>query len=321
MLVSLCFYIYAVKNMIFRMFLIKRKQINNKTQRIIMAQAPPNNGFSQLTAPILNPASINNNQALPSGFSTVNYTSGTARLAAAAGKAKAPISITTATQGAPTKANLNNGNVGDSQDYNTRQSAIGSAARTYKVSLVGNLQSNRYTKLFSGNTINSNIPSSQDYVTFDVMPNLRESGSVNLLNISDVRSIASFVFWTGTASRIFSINAKLVSRTQAEADANYQRLFKIKSWRMPVSEVKLGAGTTPEVLMLFAYGQNINGVPVAVQSVSVDYNDEADQILTSSNNPMPIVLGVSIELVEVRNLRDFRSFNYDEFRQGILPRW
>ncbi len=210
----------------------------------------------------------------------------------------------------------------DSQDYNTRKTALGTESWTYKVSLVGNLQGNAYTYLFSGNKIGySNISSNQDLVTFEVTPTLTESGSVNLMNISDLRSIASFIFWTGTASRMFSISAKLISRTQEEADSNYQKLFKLKSWRMPVSEPSIGKGTTPEVLMLFAYGQNINGVPVAVQSLSVDYSDESDQILTSSNNPIPIILPVRIELVEVRNRQDFRSFNYDQFRQGILPRW
>lgn len=99
-----------------------------------------------------------------------------------------------------------------------------------------------------------------------------------------------------TSSRKFTINAKLVSRTPQEADANARILDLVRTWVLP----DFGAtGATPPVLRLYGYrNKNIDARKVIMLSYSWGFNDEVDYIYTNSQ-PMPVIGNIEISLEEV----------------------
>jgi hypothetical protein len=163
-------------------------------------------------------------------------------------------------------------------------------------------------------------------VIFNATPDMSEAGTVILVDIGDIRAAASIVFYMGSPSRAFSINAKFISRTAQEATANNTYLNTLKAWRMPVLGKGEGlGGAEPETLRLFAYGNVIRGIPVMIQSLNVEYSSEIDYINTKDINGVaiwvPIIQNVSIVLKEVRSSDDLGSFIYADYKKGNLTQW
>lgn len=116
------------------------------------------------------------------------------------------------------------------------------------------------------------------FVEFDVTPDITESGSVSYFEASDIRGPASILMYMGSPSRTFSISAKLVSRTPAEAARNQKYIHTLKSWRMPESYVGgINAGT-PTLLYLQGYGKMFKDIPVVMTDLSIELSSEHDFI-------------------------------------------
>jgi hypothetical protein len=97
-------------------------------------------------------------------------------------------------------------------------------------------------------------------------------------------------------------------------------------------------GAPPEVLYLYGYssmgnndrsqtqGVNINRIPTVLTSLSIRYPDDVDYLPTfdaaggTSQNaePFPIIMDVSIELVETHSPVGYEQFNISKFKTGSL---
>lgn len=95
-------------------------------------------------------------------------------------------------------------------------------------------------------------------------------------------------------------------------------------------------GSPPAVLLFSAYSkvgdgtqtnssgtktlQNINRVPVLIQSLSIPYPSDVDYInAEGSNVPVPIVMTIDISLVETHSPLEYEKFSLDSFKLGLLP--
>lgn len=189
-----------------------------------------------------------------------------------------------------------------------------------------------------------------DSVIFYVTPELTESRSVSYNEISDIRQAGSIVIYMGTASRTYSINAKMVARTGDEADLTYKNTHILKSWCMPKagapewwdnggsgntlsndgvtaaidSSIALGSNN-PVILKLYGYGKRqLRGVTVVMESLSIEYPADMTYIKCNSTEAyIPIVQTFNIGLKEVHNTEEIDpdNFSLSEYKAGTLENW
>lgn len=245
-------------------------------------------------------------------------------------------------------SNSNNGNnqrntsplILSDNDYLRRKAKIAKANTVAKVSLVGRTQAGH---AYSGTSVLGSIASPSDashkalsmrnnklknkfktthvktemsVVTFDVSPEISESGQTITTDISNMRSASGIVIYMGTPGRNFSINASLISRTATEADENLYRLNVLRAWREPVSALD-----EPETVRLYAYNNNIKGIPLILQSISINYPIDVDYISATNGEKVPIIQTVSLGFKEVRTIDDIFAFDYQKFKDGTLDGW
>lgn len=98
-------------------------------------------------------------------------------------------------------------------------------------------------KLTSKNVSAKNV--AYNSVVFFVTPEISEARTVSYAEISDVRLPASILIWMGTPSRNFSINAKFLARSTAEANVAFRNLNLLKSWC--VTNASLGANKLTKI--------------------------------------------------------------------------
>lgn len=159
-------------------------------------------------------------------------------------------------------------------------------------------------------------------VVFDIQPDVSEAASASYAEFAEARLPSSILIYQGTPARNFSINAKMISRTESEATANYGKLMMLKSWRFPERFVE-----TPSILRLYGYNGLFNGIYTVMTNINVEYSSEVDYISTSGGTRMPIVMDVSISLKEAQALEDsdisrvLSGFDITSFRQGRLDGW
>lgn len=169
-----------------------------------------------------------------------------------------------------------------------------------------------------------------DYeVVFEVSPEITESGSASYVDISDIRGPASILYYQGSASRNFSISAKFVSRTTAEATQTARNLHILKSWRVPESTTG-GVGLSPPTLLyLQGYGSLLKNIPVVMTDLSIELPSEHDYV-EDGVTAVPIITSVSISLREAHGLADsdgedtlsqLGRFNIIDYRLGRLEGW
>lgn len=161
-------------------------------------------------------------------------------------------------------------------------------------------------------------------VLFEVQPELSESKSTNYVEIGEIRSSASLLIFMGSPSRNFSLNAKLVSRTEEEATQNFEYLHRLKGWSMPDPkyQTKISGHGVPRTLLLYAYGKNIKGIPTVIKTLNIDYPVDCDYIITQDKDArMPIILNISIQLQETRTPDELTAFNIEQYKTGQLPWW
>ena len=164
-----------------------------------------------------------------------------------------------------------------------------------------------------------------DAIEFYITPEISESKSVSYVNISEIRQAASFLIYTGSPSRKWSINAKLLARTPKEADKTWREVQLLRSWTNPdesyQSNAKSGYGV-PHVLKLYGYGKTWQGIPVVIDSLNIEYGSDVDYVQTDYGTNVPIIMSVSINLTEARSIDDlFKKFNLEQFKRGTLPGW
>ena len=95
----------------------------------------------------------------------------------------------------------------------------------------------------TGTTITTSSGVSTGSVSFDVTPDINESGTASYFEASEIRAPCSILIYMGSPSRTFQINAKLISRTTAEAYATEQKVNILRSWRMPESSDYFSLGS------------------------------------------------------------------------------
>lgn len=157
-------------------------------------------------------------------------------------------------------------------------------------------------------------------VLFESMPEIEESGATIYASLDDIRAPASILIYLGSPARSFNINHKFISRTVAEANKAFKYVAMLKAWRMPRKSFSGAMDATPETLKLYGYGQNLNGIPTAIQNLNISMPLDCDYI-TSDYGPVPIVWPVSISLKEMHSYNDMKAFNYDQYKSGNLRSW
>ena len=183
-----------------------------------------------------------------------------------------------------------------------------------------NEDGNRYrVKLVTQRTAR-NGPSSQERVIFNVTPEFSESRTVNYSTIDPVHMPGQIYVYKNTSARTYSISAaKLISRTQEEAEINLNYLWLLRSWQMPRFGVKSSTinkeqrnvrvaqrsndgeldteerqkilskagvellGSPPPVLYLSAYSQGSGGN----QSAKREHINRVPVVIQSLNIPYP----------------------------------
>lgn len=93
----------------------------------------------------------------------------------------------------------------------------------FKVKLVSAVDYSRSENLRAGK-----------HVTFDVTPQISESGPVEYESIKLIHAPTTFQSYVTTPARNFTLSeAKLISRTPTEARDNIEKINILRSWRMP----------------------------------------------------------------------------------------
>lgn len=192
-------------------------------------------------------------------------------------------------------------------------------------------------------------------VIFDVSPEFRESRQVLYKNIDPLHAPGGIYQYASTASRTFSIEAKLIARSINEATRNLAYIQYLRAWAMPVfgsvgNNAPVGEdilGAPPAVLLLTAYspgkpkvsdtqktvsnptvngydvvtptyGSNIYNIPVVITSLDIPFPCDVDYIPTVNSYPVPMVTTVSILLVETHSPNKYSGYNLQDFKNGSL---
>lgn len=86
----------------------------------------------------------------------------------------------------------------------------------------------------SDNRYKIKLRGADGFVTFDVTPDFIETRNVNYSTIEPLHQPGQIYVYKNTSSRNFNIsNARMISRTQEEADKNLRRLHMLRGWTMP----------------------------------------------------------------------------------------
>lgn len=183
---------------------------------------------------------------------------------------------------------------------------------------------------------------SKQMVVFDTMPSFYESNEAQYSTVSPTHMITDYHVYDHSPSRSFELSeVKLVSRNQKEARINLQKILTLKGWTKSYfgdisgpagDELKNWLGAPPEVLLFSAYSSpkhrgHFDRIPVVLGKVSVNYPNDVDYIPTASfgdddvlgGTPFPLLMTVSLTLMEQHSLEEISAFNLHAYRNGILP--
>lgn len=184
------------------------------------------------------------------------------------------------------------------------------------MSVTGNntVSGNNYkVRLISVTSLKNGSINDPDQVSFDVTPSFSESGSVDYAAITPVHMPGGIQVYKRTNSRTFTIGAKLISRTVAEATQNMQYLQTLRAWRFPyfginsskkANEDRVRAQTNSQDSNVSAAQQN-KGAIATLNSSSIELLGAPPPVLylyaysTSANDDRPTAYGVNINRVPV----------------------
>lgn len=171
------------------------------------------------------------------------------------------------------------------------------------------------------------------YVNFSVSPEISESKSVNYIEISEIRQAASILVFIASPGRNFTVNAKLVSRSEAEAAQNFSRLNLMKSWSMPDKQGGSRVSgspssrsidtSAPTILYIYGYGQLLKGIQVVMKSINIEYPTDVDYVPVAGDpkTKMPIIMPVSMTFQEIRSAEELQQFDLNAYKLGQLEHW
>lgn len=166
-----------------------------------------------------------------------------------------------------------------------------------------------------GNTLRDTGGGSQFGVRFKITPKITESRVTSYVDEGLPESGGVTVYAT-TDNRKFTINATFVSRTQEEAQRTFLEINTLKSWLIPEDS---GGGTAkPEIIKLWGYKQQFDGIPVVLSALNITWGDDVDYI-DSGNAWVPIIQTASLTLIESHSTDELNPFNIEQFRQGVMP--
>lgn len=97
-----------------------------------------------------------------------------------------------------------------------------------------------------------NFPS--EYVVFEVTPEIRESRGVDYESVAPVHLPGSIQIYKRTASRVFDLTVKFVSRSTSQATQNIEYLQLLRGWTMPYFGIRSEYDSSAS---LFGGGQSV----------------------------------------------------------------
>lgn len=164
-------------------------------------------------------------------------------------------------------------------------------------------------------------------VILEVMPTIDESQSINYDSFSPIQHPGEIQKYRGTGARTWSISTRLISRTMAEAEANLYTINIIRSWAMPFygqgtakdPTVSSYLGAPPPVLNISGYGDYaIGGSKCVLTHYSWTWPNDVDYIPTSTGDPFPVIITISLGLTETWSPAEFSNFSISDYRLGQL---
>ena len=180
----------------------------------------------------------------------------------------------------------------------------------------------------STNTFTATLTSKQTGATiwFNVTPNVDESRSAYYDAIQPIHHPGTIQVYRSSEARTFSVSAKLIARTAAEASTNLAYLNLIRSWVMPYfgkgtakSADANRLGAPPDILIFDVYGsRNISKIPCVLNSYHWAYPDNVDYIPTTDGQPVPTVMDISLSLTESYAPEQFTKFDIVKYRAGDM---
>lgn len=167
---------------------------------------------------------------------------------------------------------------------------------------------------------------SNDEITLKVMPRISERRDAQYESFTPIHHPGVIQKYKGTNARTWSISGRLVSRTSQEAQQNLGYINLIRAWLMPFygegtagSQARKYLGVPPPIITLTAYGSKMIG---PVKTVLTDYNwefpNDVDYIATIDKEPFPVILDISLSLVEAWSPAEYSNFNIIQYRKGEL---
>lgn len=157
-------------------------------------------------------------------------------------------------------------------------------------------------------------PSAND-VVFNITPKITES-RVTQYKEGPLRQAGGITMYNVTENRKFNISATFVSRTVEEANITYQQINTLKSWLVPADTG--GITRKPEVVKLWGYKRQFDGIPMSLSNLNITWGDDVDYIETSFAW-VPIIQTVSMTLIETHTTDEIKKFDINLYKQGIMP--
>lgn len=155
----------------------------------------------------------------------------------------------------------------------------------------------------------------------------------NMANLQKLRGWLLPYFGAGS-STLTDAHKQARANKSRETDASQTQADRIKNEGVELR------GAPPDVLYLYAYStsgndlngsreqprMNINRVPVVMTSLNITYPDDVDYIPvypededpSSSSEPFPVKMQISVSLLETHSPREYENFNLQKFKQGNL---
>jgi hypothetical protein len=132
-----------------------------------------------------------------------------------------------------------------------------------------------------------------------------------------------------TATESAADSAAQAARKAAQAQKTEAVANRIAASKAAATTESSMLGAPPMVLYLYGYSdpgnstsaQNINKIPVVIESLTYDYPNDVDYIPTSEGIPFPAVMTISMTLRETHSPREVESFDIAAFKQGRMLGW
>lgn len=160
-------------------------------------------------------------------------------------------------------------------------------------------------------------------VVFRVTPQISESKSANYIEESGLRAAASLIIYSGSPSRDFNLNIKLVSRTKDEAVENFRILHRMKGWPQPTKGGNSIDSDAPSILYLHGYGRQFKAIKCIAKSLNIEYPTDCDYISIGDGDgtKMPIIMPINLSLQEIRSGEELSKFDLSAYKNGNLVNW